>query len=376
MNRLVKCSSCFLLIVVIMCTSLSLTAYAVDEDYKSFLQGDERWGDYVYGGGSTIGSTGCMITAFAVLMAYADPDLRDSNTFNPQICASEYLTFAGSAVYWDTVKGPLTRIDGEVTITSADDVKDALDKGYYIIMWGPVYSGTHYSPIVGWDDEEDKPIVWDVAAGWNGPGWDEFTASGITSYNIHVYKSNKLPSYEAFSGATSDTSVSTEEQVVAFQNVLSEWEINGMPSHSDLAVDYVDIVLPDASGLTVAERVNMHSLDEAINVDKNTVIRVVRIGLMVIGLILISYSILLILSYLLDEFNNFLGISAVTVLSFGVLKLVSNDIVVTKEMSKEGYLSVKSFFIKCSILLLFGCLLVSGVIPNIVMKVVYNIIYI
>ena len=240
----VKRILCALISVLILFSVSCIPVYASDDDYKHFLQGDGRWSSYVYDGTDTIGGAGCALTSLAILMAYADPSLRDVNKFNPKIAADEYLCFNGNGcILWDKVqKGPL-KLRGDVTIRSKGDVKKALDNGYYIVAWSSrvYYSGTHYSPIVGWDDEGDKPVIWDVAGG--GKTWDDFTAKSKDISCFRVYESTKLKSKEAFAGANStDTSdVDTDKQAEAFNNVVKEWELRGMPSKSNIRADAQDI---------------------------------------------------------------------------------------------------------------------------------------
>lgn len=371
MKKLFSIITC---LVVIICNVFTpCVVYAEDEDYKQFCQGDPRWGSYVYAGSDTLASTGCAVTSFAVLMAYADPDLRDVNKFNPKICSQNYLNFTGNAcIYWDPVAGPLKRRT-DVSIASAEDVKSALDDGLYIMLWGPVYSGTHFSPIVGWDDNEKKPIVWDVAGG--GLTWDDFTASGVQSGNIHVYESSKLPSNEAFNGAGSSYSgEQTDAQLIAYQNVIDEWELHGMPTISEIAVDMVDVVLPDSSNLTLSEKINMGSIKESMDSRHKTAQQILSIVFVTVGLVLLVYTLLLLIGYTFDRTNTFLNVSIVSFLSLGRLKVVGVNENVTPEMAKEGYITQKAMYVRCAILFVVGGLLVSGVIPMLVMKIVYAVI--
>ena len=360
-----------LVIVSILFSFCTVNVYASDNEYQIFLQGDDRWCSYVYGGSETIGSAGCAITSFAILMAYADDSLRDVNKFNPKICAKDYLTFAGDAVYWTPKKGPLT-LRSDVRISNKEDVKKALDQGLYIILWGPVYSGTHYSPIVGWDEESDVPLVWDVAGG--GLTWDDFTASGVHTGDIHVYESSKLSSKEAFAGATSYSEDNSEAQLVAYQNVVEQWELLGMPAKSDIAVESIDLDLPDSNDLTLSEKINLGSIEEGINSRHKTPQQVLNIVFIIVGFLLIIYTLLLLIGFVFDKTNTFLNLSLVSILTLGKLKIVSMDEEITPEMAKEGYVSRKALFVRSLVLFLLGGLLVSGVIPMLIMKMVYAII--
>lgn len=373
----VKRILCALISVLILFSVSCIPVYASDDEYKHFLQGDGRWSSYVYDGTDTIGGAGCALTSLAILMAYADPSLRDVNKFNPKIAADEYLCFNGNGcILWDKVqKGPL-KLRGDVTIRSKGDVKKALDNGYYIVAWSSrvYYSGTHYSPIVGWDDEGDKPVIWDVAGG--GKTWDDFTAKSKDISCFRVYESTKLKSKEAFAGANStDTSdVDTDKQAEAFNNVVKEWELKGMPSKSNIRADAQDISLPDGKGLSLADKTNIAGIKDDINSRHKNIYQIMDISFSVLGFLLIVYALLLSVGYVLDKSNSFINLSMVSILTVGKIKIVDKGETISEEMKKDGYVKPNAFYIRSLVIFLVGCLLISGVIQRLVMEVVYRLI--
>ena len=373
----VKRILCALISVLILFSVSCIPVYASDDEYKHFLQGDGRWSSYVYDGTDTIEGAGCALTSVAILMAYADPSLRDVNKFNPKIAADEYLCFNGNGcILWDKVqKGPL-KLRGDVTIRSKGDVKKALDNGYYIVAWSSrvYYSGTHYSPIVGWDDEGDKPVIWDVAGG--GKTWDDFTAKSKDISCFRVYESTKLKSKEAFAGANStDTSgVDTDKQAEAFNNVVKEWELRGMPSKSNIRADAQDISLPDGRGLSLADKTNIAGIKDDINSRHKNIYQIMDISFSVLGFLLIVYALLLSVGYVLDKSNSFINLSMVSILTVGKIKIVDKGETISEEMKKDGYVKPNAFYIRSLVIFLVGCLLISGVIQRLVMEVVYRLI--
>lgn len=373
----VKRILCALISVLILFSVSCIPVYASDDEYKHFLQGDGRWSSYVYDGTDTIEGAGCALTSLAILMAYADPSLRDVNKFNPKIAADEYLCFNGNGcILWDKVqKGPL-KLRGDVTIRSKGDVKKALDNGYYIVAWSSrvYYSGTHYSPIVGWDDEGDKPVIWDVAGG--GKTWDDFTAKSKDISCFRVYESTKLKSKEAFAGANStDTSdVDTDKQAEAFNNVVKEWELRGMPSKSNIRADAQDISLPDGKGLSLADKTNIAGIKDDINSRHKNIYQIMDISFSVLGFLLIVYALLLSVGYVLDKSNSFINLSMVSILTVGKIKIVDKGETISEEMKKDGYVKPNAFYIRSLVIFLVGCLLISGVIQRLVMEVVYRLI--
>lgn len=370
-----KVLSLFMVIMIMLCISCN-TVSAADEEYKHFLQGDSRWCSYVYSGGSTIGSAGCAITSLAICMAYADPDLRDINKFNPKVlCSENYFSFVDGDIYWNPNKGPLTLVD--VAINNKNDVKEAYKKGYYIIAWsGRVTpSQTHYSPIVGWDKDEDKPIIWDVGGGGNT--WDAFTANGTDIQDFRIYKSSKLKSTEAFSGTTSNDGLDADlqkKQKEAYANMVKEWELHGMPSKSNMTKDAQDIELPNNKGLTLAEKINVSDIKDNMDARHKNIYQVMSIVFSVVGFLLVVYALLLCIGYVFDRTNSFINVSMVSVLTMGKIKITDKGETISEEMSKEGYVKPSAFYARSLVIFLVGCLLISGVVQKLVMWVVYSII--
>lgn len=373
----VKRVLCTIVSVVMLFSVSCISVYASDDEYKHFLQGDSRWGDYVYDGSDTIRKAGCALTSVSILMAYADPSLRDVNKFNPKIASDDYLSFNGSGcINWGNMKkGPL-KLRDDVTIRSKGDVKKALDNGYYIVAWTSrvYYSGTHYSPVVGWDDEGDKPIIWDVAGG--GKTWDDFTANSKDISNFRVYESTKLKSKEAFAGANStDTSdVDTANQLEAYNSVIKEWELNGMPTKSEIDADAQDIELPDGKDLSLADKTNIAGIKDDINSRHKNIYQIMNISFSAIGFLLIVYALLLSIGYVLDKSNSFINLSMVSILTMGKIKIVDKGETISEEMQKEGYVKPNAFYIRSLVIFLVGCLLISGLVQRLVMGVVYGLI--
>lgn len=373
----------FLNILILFIVFLNIAIFptsvsASDNEYKHFLQGDSRWGSYVYGGNETIGGAGCAITSYTILAAYADPKLRDVKKFNPKIAAQDYLNFSGGDIYWNPKKGPLKYLG--TSVTSKDAVKKALNKGYYIIAWSSfVYpSGTHFSPIVGWDSKKDKPIVWDVAGG--GKTWDDFTAKSTIITGFQVYKSTKLNSKDAFAGAGDDSESSSKDsklvkkQKEAYDNVLNEWKLHGMPKHSDIVAKVQDVKLADSNKLTLAEKKSKTFIQDSMDAQNKTAYQILNICCVVLGLLMIVYSLLLYLGFFVDRSNYFIDLSFVSLLTVGKVKLVDTKENLTDDQKEDGYVTSKTFFARCFIISLIGGLLVSSLVPKIVAMVIFALV--
>lgn len=313
-----------LLVVSLALGVICIPARASDEEYKTFIQTDPRWKDYVYDSGYKIGSSGCMITSIAVLMAYANPDLRDVNKFNPKIL-SDKLGFVNGGIMWGTtaqadstftiVGGGKYYSGGALSESSAiSKIKECLDKGYYVIICttGLYTSGlTHYSPIVGM--ENGKPIVWDVGGGKKP--WSEWAKHGITQ--IVAYQSTKNKSGDVLGKSSSEANTDkelTEEQKIATQEIVKEWELQGMPESFSFEAD---VIFPDESSLTQVEKDRVESIKLGMESEKSSIYDTIHSIMSFIGLLLILYGVILISCYLFDRSNVLLDLELLKVVTFG-----------------------------------------------------------
>lgn len=381
-NLFKKLLSCLLIAVIVVCSVT--VGYAADEKYKNWKQGEEPWGSYVYGGGSTIAYSGCMITALATLIAYADPDLRDSSKFDPEVCAREYFSFMGDSIIWEPLKGPLTH-EGNYDQGSVEELctncKKYLDEGKYVLLWGtPDYGGrqstSHYSAVVGWNDSEKHPIIVDAATGIDT--WQNYV-DGYTpgKWALNVYTSSKLSSTEAFSGNGAKTSTEEERNapVVVNGQVVTEWDLAGMSIPSGLVKDQDTgrLVPARAEDLELMYKLNMANIKESVDARNTSAEETVRVIVVVIGMILMVYGLLLALAFFFDRFNTVIDISLLGVFTVGKMKPAEKDVPIDYEMKKAGYVTGVTLFVRVMAIELIGGLLVSGLMVRLVFKIIYSL---
>lgn len=383
MIRFCKSSISLLLVVVIIVCSIPI-GYAADEKYKNWKQGEEPWGSYVYGGGKTIAYSGCMITALATLIAYADPDLRDSSKFDPEVCAREYFSFMEDSIIWEPLKGPLTH-EGNYDQGSVEELctncKKYLDEGKFVLLWGtPDYGGrqstSHYSAVVGWNDSEKHPIIVDAATGIDT--WQNYV-DGYTPdrWALNVYTSSKLSSIEAFAGngATTSTEEERNAPVVVNGQVVTEWELTGMSIPSGLVRDQDTgrLVPARAEDLELMYKLNMANIKESVDARNTSVEETVRVIVVVIGMVLMVYGLLLMLAFFFDRFNTIIDISLLGVFTVGKMKPAEKDVPIDYEMKKAGYVTGVTLFVRVMAIELIGGLLVSGLMVRLVFKIIYSL---
>ena len=372
-------------VIILLLSILTLTSWVTPvyadstNDYKTFSQLDDRWAGYVYGGGKTIGGAGCFITSFAVQMAYANPDLRDVNTFNPKILA-QGLSFDGALLYQTSVNNVDSTFHWESNeSTSGGDsaesrIKELLDNGKYVIVRAgpPIASGTtHFSPIVGWDDEKDQPKIMDVAGG-NHPTWEEW-APHVN--RLDICSSDIQPSMDAYNSNTDDiqsNAPETEEERQALQELIDEWHLEGMPAVNSIADLQENIELKDREDLSLTEQRRVAEVKEGIDANGFSFPDWFNHAIFFIGILVMVYSVLLLMATLFDYSNNFMEFSLVEAITLKRCRIVDKDYF--SDNKPTGYdkgkdvtsLTFGMLLFRSVFLMVIGIGLMSGIVQEII----------
>lgn len=361
-----------LLLTILFLPLKGILAYAdATEDYKTFSQLDERWAGYVYGGGATIGSAGCFITSFAVQMAYANPELRDVNTFNPKILA-EGLTFDGDLLYQSSVNNVDSTFHweskestpgGEETETR---IKELLDAGKYVIVRAgpPIAAGsTHFSPIVGWNEETNEPKIMDVAGGAH-PTWEEW-APYVN--RIDICSSDIQPSLEAYESNTDDlqpNAPQTEEEKAELESLIEEWDLAGMPAVNSLADLQEDTELKSRDDLSLTDQRRVSEVKANIDANGFSFPDWFNHMIFLVGICLMVYSVFLLMATLFDYTNNFFEVSLVSLMTLGHCRMVDKDYYEDNNpMEFRGIksLTLNMLIFRCIFLMILGVGIMSDV---------------
>lgn len=151
--------------------------------------------------------------------------------------------------------------------------------------------------------------------------------------------------------------------------LLSEWDLIGMPSDSKMSDDQSDIVLPALKDLSSKEaKVSLQVRDDISLSKKALTYDNARIAVVFVGLCFITYSMFLFMALLFDKSNQFLDISFVKVLTFGRLEYSDDDVV----RGEYGYASTGRIIVSSIVILVVGMLIVSGVMLPFMMELVYR----
>lgn len=159
----------------------------------------------------------------------------------------------------------------------------------------------------------------------------------------------------------------------AVGGLVDEWDLTGMPKKSGLIENAVIPTLPDYSNLTAKEQYSIgairNNLEAASAFDAWNIARQV---LVFIGLVLVTYTILLVLAMIFDTVNVFFDFSLVRVLSFGRLNYCPDLSSMDATMVKQGKLiGKKKLIITLIVFFAIACLFIAGGVLPVVLKAVY-----
>lgn len=140
--------------------------------------------------------------------------------------------------------------------------------------------------------------------------------------------------------------------------IVSEWELTGMKGlDKKLKDNQSEVILPTNSDLSIKEQYSVALSGENIALEKySSYIDIVRVIVVFIGLCLVLLGVFLIVALIFDKANNFIEISLVNIVTFGLLKY--SDEKNTKRDS--GYASATKIIIIVSVVMTIGLLLISG----------------
>lgn len=259
--------------------------------------------------------------------------------------------------------------DNNVSGLNAKDglayVKGKMSEGYYVVAI--VYGSMTQGHCIFFDgiNEDGTTSIGDSA--YYGITWEETygkSDSGTCFSYLELLKCegkdfNSMPSIydeNALRGVTS-------ADVVAYKDVVKQWNLVGMPQKSNLQSG---VVIPDVgnrNSLTQAELNNIQAIKDTKDADKLSLFEVVKTVISFLGFALIVYAVLLFLAYIFDRVNSFLNISLVSMLTLGHIKVAQRDDMseLDDEMKKKkGYVTMAKLFIIIAIIVILGSLMVSG----------------
>lgn len=144
--------------------------------------------------------------------------------------------------------------------------------------------------------------------------------------------------------------------------IVSEDELTGMPEKRKFYEDPETgekVEIPDHmlwTDLSEDEAASAAQLMASVETyNESSKVNWLNVGVMLMGLGMIFYSVLLIVAYSFDKVNTFFQVPLVSVLTFGRLQAKESD-----DPDVDGFIPPKGVFIRSGIAFLLGILLVSG----------------
>ena len=170
-------------------------------------------------------------------------------------------------------------------------------------------------------------------------------------------------------GNKNNKSTSSNSSSENSAELLSEWDLIGMPSDDKMSDDQSDIVLPALKDLSSKEaKVSLQVRDDISLSKKALTYDNARVAVVFVGLCFITYAMFLFMALLFDKSNQFLDISFVKVLTFGRLEY-SDEVEVQGEY---WYASTSRIIVVSVVIFVVGLLVVSGVMLPFMMELVYR----
>lgn len=143
--------------------------------------------------------------------------------------------------------------------------------------------------------------------------------------------------FKEFSGTSVEGgSTSAGESLGSIKNIVDEWSLIGMPQKSGFMKDMETVELPDRSSLSVKEQYSMQTIKDNIIIDEQySTIDFIRRTVVFIGLGVLVYMVILMVSYMWDLTNVFFEVSLLKVFSLGMLQPVK----VEEQVGQKGYVN-------------------------------------
>lgn len=408
MKNIVKFVVCMALIFSIMiCSTVNVSAYLYkpsDMDSAEQLKHVEYWtqfddpwaNDPIGNTGSSYRGAGCSTYAAAymlVKMGLLDPKKGDTAKTlidKAENCSTYMWNGKGESYYfnYDEIDKlyPDIKYEGRadyntVPIDEAVTVaKKKISEGYYCIMQveGTAKSGAHAGHMIFIDGvtSDGKMSVGDSGFGPGTTLEDIYEMSTLTSWYLELFSykvpCNEQPSIYDDTAIRTGESSYTKADEAAYIDLVSEWQLVGMPEKSKLNENIVRVTnsSDDGNAFKLEEKENIASILESKKAQTPTLAQILGTIMSVVGLIILAYSLLLLIGFFLDRFNSFIDVSIVGILTFGKIKIVTKE--ERRQMSEEeakrsGYSTGAKLFTLLLILCIIGGLMLSGTI----LKVVY-----
>lgn len=182
----------------------------------------------------------------------------------------------------------------------------------------------------------------------------------------------------AYGQATKSTD-NKVKQAKSTGSLITESDLTGMPLQEFISDAQQRVKLMGREGLTQADLTCLESITGSLEDIKTSPVDIYHKVSSFIGLVLITYAMLLFVAFVFDSVNTFIDISLLGILSFGRWALVDKDDIkdgivklgYNKDM-KKTYLSTSLLMIRIGVVLVIGIFLISGKLNEWITLILYK----
>lgn len=206
---------------------------------------------------------------------------------------------------------------------------------------------------------------------YENPGIGDTSLTERCTYAQEIYSAFKDIEGAEFGGAQSAITEGSEvnEKIKNNSELAEEWALVGMPEKSKILESQADIKLPNRDGLSIKERYAVTLISDSIQLEKQAkVMDNIRTFMVFIGLIVITYGVLLLVAMIFDRVNVFIDVSLISLITMGRLKYSAYE---DESVGKNGVSNTKKIVISSVVVLGVGLLILSGGILQFMSNIVY-----
>jgi len=335
--------------VSVLAYDLKASEKAASEDCRTWRQSDVRWGDYPIGASPyTLSDSGCYIFASLValkLAGFTKPTAQPVEftkflyehgcfgssgclTYNPvyeyvyaSVGSDKHICYRDESFYSDLLVGKTTWKDKINTLSSA---------GYYVIIY---LSHNHFVLALGQDEDGDV-LIYDAGGSADmsaeaAPSrkvaykiTDQYSYEGIG--HITIIDMDGIPLNEVKEYCGGNPSEDAKNSPFSVKDIRAKYGEDYWVSTYGLAEE-VPLSMMNSSSLTANERLEISDWNRSLEYQKEDKMNgLLRAIVMLCGIVVVVYSTLLFLAFQVDRVNNFIDISLVSTMTFGLM-MVADD---------------------------------------------------
>ena len=216
-------------------------------------------------------------------------------------------------------------------------------------------AGIHMVAVLGTDGDGIKYLEVGDGSIQGAESFKKIWGNGRRISLVIIYKGKNKSSVMLKGGGESANSKDNRKA----STLINEESLAGMPKHQEIADGAVTFDLPDSEGLSTAQKHNVDAIKENMQADSWNWKKAGGTFVSMLGFLCMGYGFLLLFALLFDKSADFLGVSVLSVVSLGRLKIV-DEADSSGNTGRNGFLTQKQVIFRIVSLIVIGMLLVGG----------------